>query len=265
MYGYIYKRQNKLNQKIYIGQHKHIKEEVTLDKSYHGSGTIFKNALEKYGEENFTYELIDSAESPEELNEKEIYWINFYNSLTPNGYNLTKGGLGTPGFTQSDYQKEIVRDYMKNREITDEFRENCRKSKIGNFNGKGNKDLIWINDGENSFKVKSLEGIDFTIYSAERYLKESTLSKFKEAYEDRMYVKKDGKDKYIRIKDLPKYIEAGYEEGRNQDSYAARGAKISNSKKGKIKTINPTGDIKYISLEDLSKYESLGFKRSKLK
>lgn len=36
--------------------------------------------LKKYGKENFTREIIDEADSPEKLNEKEIYWIKYYNA-----------------------------------------------------------------------------------------------------------------------------------------------------------------------------------------
>lgn len=46
MYGYIYKTTNLLNGKIYVGQHK--AEKFEPDK-YLGSGTIFLEALQKYG------------------------------------------------------------------------------------------------------------------------------------------------------------------------------------------------------------------------
>ena len=73
MYGYIYKRENLINNKIYVGQHKYVRESVELDPRYDGSGKVFQLAVEKYGIDNFTYEIIDSAETPEELNEKEIF------------------------------------------------------------------------------------------------------------------------------------------------------------------------------------------------
>lgn len=73
MYGYIYKRQNKLNGKIYIGQHKYNKPK--LDMSYRGSGKVFLKAVKALGDDAFTMELICIAETKEELNEKEIYYI----------------------------------------------------------------------------------------------------------------------------------------------------------------------------------------------
>ena len=46
----------------------------------------------KYGIENFSFEVIEECEK-EKLNDREIYWISFYNSNNKNnGYNLTNGG-----------------------------------------------------------------------------------------------------------------------------------------------------------------------------
>lgn len=90
MYGYIYLTTNKLNNLIYIGQRKSDKFQT----DYRGSGIHLKRAVKKYGKDNFTTILIDEATSPKELDEKEIYWIKFYNSTDPSiGYNISKGGL----------------------------------------------------------------------------------------------------------------------------------------------------------------------------
>ena len=44
--------------------------------------------IEKYGLENFDFEIIDSASTQEELDRKQKEYIKRYNSLEPNGYNL---------------------------------------------------------------------------------------------------------------------------------------------------------------------------------
>lgn len=85
----IYKTTNLINGKIYIGQ------SINDDPKYLGSGVFLKNAIEKYGKENFLKEVIDVVDSVDELNEKEIYWIEKYNSTDKNiGYNLCSGGKG---------------------------------------------------------------------------------------------------------------------------------------------------------------------------
>lgn len=92
MYGYIYKITNNISGKIYIGKHKY--DKPTLDESYRASGVYINRSIEKYGWQNFTQELVDIADTLEELNHKEIYYIKFYQCQYPLGYNLTEGGDG---------------------------------------------------------------------------------------------------------------------------------------------------------------------------
>ena len=52
--------------------------------------------MNKYGLEHFYFIIIEEV-SNDSLNEREKFWIKFYNSLSPNGYNLTTGGEGALG------------------------------------------------------------------------------------------------------------------------------------------------------------------------
>ena len=88
-YGYIYITTNLLNGMKYIGQH----SSNTFDKNYYGSGKLIKQALKEYGRENFKCEIIEWCSSYEEINEREIYWINYYNAdANDEFYNLAYGG-----------------------------------------------------------------------------------------------------------------------------------------------------------------------------
>ncbi len=74
-YGIVYKLTNKLNGMPYVGKttrplEVRFKEHTKAD-SYIG------NAICKYGEENFLCEVIEECETPEQLNEREIFWIAF--------------------------------------------------------------------------------------------------------------------------------------------------------------------------------------------
>lgn len=51
---------------------------------------VFHRASQKYGEENFEWAILEECED-NELNEREIYWIAYYDTYN-NGYNATKGG-----------------------------------------------------------------------------------------------------------------------------------------------------------------------------
>lgn len=100
----VYKITNKTNSKIYIGQ---TSRDLKTRLSEHSrrTRTIMGKAIKKYGIDNFEVEQIDDAETMEELNNKEIYWIEHYNCLTPNGYNQCIGGDNTKGFNHRESSK----------------------------------------------------------------------------------------------------------------------------------------------------------------
>jgi uncharacterized protein (UPF0297 family) len=80
----IYKTTNTINNKIYIGQDKN------NDPTYLGSGNLIKKAIKKYGKEKFIKEILYICNTIEELNEKERFYINEYNSINKEiGYNIS--------------------------------------------------------------------------------------------------------------------------------------------------------------------------------
>lgn len=93
----IYKITNKVNGKIYIGQsidilkrwydHKY-KSFYENDVSYNSP---IHSAIRKYGVQNFIFEIIEEC-NENVLDELEIKYIQQYNSLVPNGYNVSTGG-----------------------------------------------------------------------------------------------------------------------------------------------------------------------------
>lgn len=91
MIGYIYLITDTTNGKQYVGQHHYDKEE--LDSNYHGSGHIIKMIYKKRPE-TLREEYIKTCYYQTELDEWEQYYIEFYNTLYPNGYNLQEGGNG---------------------------------------------------------------------------------------------------------------------------------------------------------------------------
>ena len=91
----IYRITNTVKKKIYIGQTiQPIKDRWKrhLFDARNGSNYAIHAAIRKYGEINFEIDVIDTANSREELDFKEMYWIKTYNSISPNGYNLCEGG-----------------------------------------------------------------------------------------------------------------------------------------------------------------------------
>lgn len=125
MYGYIYLTTNKITGKQYIGQ----KVSKKFVKSYKGSGVAISNSFKKYGKNNFECHIIDIAENQDELNDKEYVYVELYQTMTPNGYNLMEGG-GAKG-KPSDKTKEKMRNAQKGHfqpKWTDEARKNHKDS-----------------------------------------------------------------------------------------------------------------------------------------
>ena len=111
----IYKITNQINGKIYIGQSIDI-EKRWEDHKYYNSNekTKLQYALQKYGVSNFSFEIIELCKQ-EELNEKEIFWISYYNSYE-DGYNMTLGGSSFSFITDIDEQK-IIDNYLITKSI----------------------------------------------------------------------------------------------------------------------------------------------------
>jgi group I intron endonuclease len=105
---YVYKITNKVNGKVYIGQTSFTPEKRFRQHCHKSNSSVsyIDAAIQKYGKENFEIGLLDTAETVNELNEKEMFWIAYYDSIHPKGYNLTKGGSG---MLASDITKEKMR------------------------------------------------------------------------------------------------------------------------------------------------------------
>lgn len=85
----IYKITNNLTQVSYIGQSQNIEHRWTQHQKAKDNYAIHK-AIQKYGVNNFTFEIIELCDN---LFERERYWISYYNTYL-NGYNETPGGEG---------------------------------------------------------------------------------------------------------------------------------------------------------------------------
>lgn len=113
--AFIYKITNNINQKVYIG-----KTERTIEERFKEHCQDYKRercekrplyaAMKKYGVEHFHVELIEETDNPEE---REQYWIKFYNSYGSAGYNATIGGEGTKYINYN----EIIQVYQEIQNI----------------------------------------------------------------------------------------------------------------------------------------------------
>jgi group I intron endonuclease len=99
----IYKTTNLINGSIYIGK----ACDRNILRNYFGSGTYLKRAIKKYGKDNFYRTIIDEAETREDQNLKEKFWISFYRKIGHNMYNIAPGGEGGCGKHSEQTRRKI--------------------------------------------------------------------------------------------------------------------------------------------------------------
>lgn len=168
-YGFIYMTRNKINGKLYIGQHKRTMDITDIDDSWYlGSGKLLKKAIQKYGEENFERTILYECKSADELNYMEEVFIGYYNAVDDEQfYNIAKGGSGTGGLKfseesiekmrkshigqsrpMSEEQKKKLSEIAKNRseEIRRKYSEARKKyiAEHGTWPGAGRKKVVQI-------------------------------------------------------------------------------------------------------------------------
>jgi len=124
--AYVYKITNTINNKVYIGQttksiserfsqHKYTAQRIVTDPNLPKDNRRFHMpiaiAMAKHGIENFNIEIVEECH-PEQLDEKEIYWIQFYQSYDMKfGYNATLGGSLTKNYITKEKADEIIRKF----------------------------------------------------------------------------------------------------------------------------------------------------------
>lgn len=135
---YIYKYQNKINGKIYIGQTNDIRKRKNGHKSAAYNlkskdyNAPFHNAIRKYGIDNFSFEILEAISDNEIQNyvdEREKYYIEKYQSLISfNGYNVSQGGQGF-----SPIKKTYEQCIKSSRIFSPEEIEDIQQSLINNI------------------------------------------------------------------------------------------------------------------------------------
>jgi len=148
----VYEITNTINGKKYIGKDKN------NDPGYLGSGKALLRAMKKYGRKNFKKTIIEECKNEQHLDEREIYWIDYFNAVNSrNYYNMVTGGTGgdySNCWTKESLEKMSFKgkdNYMFNRKHSDEEIKKMKQRAIGRYtldwfierNGKEEGEKFW--------------------------------------------------------------------------------------------------------------------------
>ena len=195
----IYKITKKENGKSYIGQSNDIERRFQEHKTK--DDIPIEIAIQKYGSKAFDFEVIEECQL-EELDEKEIYWIAYYNTFKGFGYNCNPGGGNNRGenngrtkLTNDDvaYIRECYDLHKRRREVYEAFKDKISFSAFASiWDGTTWKDIkpeVYTEENKKYYMYQATNGEKSTsavlsdkevIRCRERYVKETA----KEIYED---------------------------------------------------------------------------------
>lgn len=122
----IYIITNDINNKVYIGQAINSKERFMnhCKPSAIRDNSLIDKAIHAYGKQHFNFRVIESA--CEDYNEREKYWINYYNCLTPNGYNILPGGEEPPRYSGIEHPEAV----FKSQELLNEVYKDLKETSL---------------------------------------------------------------------------------------------------------------------------------------
>lgn len=127
---YLYQITNKINGKKYIGITNSYKRRFRQHKANHSPNSLICKAIQKYGQENFIFEVLKENLSIENACELEQEYIKKENCLVPDGYNISKGGNINVGSSNgraklTDEEVQYIKDHrnLPMYVLYDEFNE----------------------------------------------------------------------------------------------------------------------------------------------
>lgn len=133
MYYFIYKTTNLINGKFYIGKH----STTDLNDSYLGSGLLLQEAIEKYGRENFSREILEFCSDYSDLNRTEKQYITSNLISLEECYNIALGGQGgNLGYVVNEKIGRSMSYVLRGSKKSKEHKENLRKSLEGRSTSK---------------------------------------------------------------------------------------------------------------------------------
>lgn len=157
----IYKITNNVNGKYYIGRH----ATKNINDAYMGSGNGIKNAIAKYGIENFTKEIIATADSAEALWDLEKEIVNEDVVKDPMSYNNAYGGKHyLHGLKEYDRAK-FIEHQTKASALG--HKKGYAKAKENNFHALGGSKSSRMRSEQYTYRITTNTGEEFIVNGLE--------------------------------------------------------------------------------------------------
>ena len=208
----IYKITNVINGKIYIGQSINILNRWIQHRCSNDNMPIHR-AMRKYGVDNFILEILEECDRTE-LDEREIYWIGYYDGYNDiNCYNATRGGEGASHpIKLSDSEVLEIIEYLK---------QDVPIKEISKYYNVSDKTISDINCGRSRIQPNQVYPIRANPYSKQKeYDKQfSESGKEIQKYHSQEILQCD-KDTHEIIKEYPSIREAARQLNCNPNSIA---------------------------------------------
>ena len=219
----IYKITNKINGKIYIGQTKHphrrwIEHKTKANK--HRDNFPIHLAISKYGSENFLFEILEWTE---DYNKREKELIEFYDSISPNGYNIAPGGSNNVMFGEN-HPRNTVTDIKLKSIIEELYKNELNDREIGEKYGISTKIVSDINKGITHVQ----EDIEYPIRDTDirpNRLSNKDANKIKELLKSTSLSYQKIADLFGTKKSIVYQINRGIDFYNNKDTYPIRSRK----------------------------------------
>lgn len=194
----IYKITKKENGKSYIGQSNDIERRFSEHKIK--INIPIEVVIKKYGTDAFNFEIIEECPL-DKLDEREKYWIAFYNTYKEFGYNCNEGSEnnGRTNLTNEDvaYIRECYDSHMRRRDVYQKFQDKISFDGFASiWDGSTWKDIkmeVYTEENKNFYKYHATDGANSDnakfsnkeiLQMRERYVNENARSIY-EDFKDR--------------------------------------------------------------------------------
>lgn len=225
MHYILYHIANKINNKKYIGIH----STNDLNDGYLGSGIAIKNALKKYGRENFVREILFHCECPQHLEILEEEFVNEDFVKRNDTYNLVSGGRYRAYI--SDETKRKIRNSVSGEK--NGFYGKTHTNEMKSLSSKINKDTVFIHNDKTCIRIKRNELQSYLNDGwniGKKFMNTGTLGT--------KWIHNDSENKSVPKEEVQSYLNDGWKLGRLKTSKKTYNSKENQSIRANNKKIN---------------------------